>query len=341
MARSSSPRSAVVEVALRRIRRDGLIPAGSAVLVACSGGADSTALFDILLGQADEGGFRMGVIHVDHGQHPDSARIAKRVRARCRRLGVPIHLHRLDPARLPPGSPEAALREARYRIFRRVAERVGYDRIATGHSASDQAETVLMRLARGTGPAGLAGIPSLRDGLFIRPLLDLERAQILAYLRSRRLRWDEDPTNSDPGLLRNRLRHQVLPLLREAVNPAVDRALVRLSQAAERDERALAGMAAQVDLETSPDGGLRVSRQLLDSLPEAVQARVLTRMVTGLAGPGVRLEQHHLNRLLRRLATGGAFRLGLQAGLEAIARTGWLRLGWIEPPARGVATAHR
>ncbi len=311
----------ILEMVRNRIRADGLIRPGDRVLVACSGGADSTALLDILyrLRAGNKGNWRLGVVHVDHGQHTDRARAAGTVRSRCRRWRLPFWNRVLDPERFPPGSSEAALRDGRYQALIRVASEQGFSRIATGHTASDQVETVLMRILRGTGTGGLKGIPAMREGLLIRPLLDLDRDSILAYLRSRRLTWSEDPTNEDIAILRNRIRHELLPRLRRTINPAVDQALLRLSAAAARDDRALDHMASDLEIEARETGRVSVDLADLTRLPQAVQARVVLRMVRLAAGAGANLEQAHLERLLQKLRPGAGrrWRLGLQTGLQA------------------------
>jgi len=281
------------------------------ILVACSGGPDSTALTDILRRL----GFKLGVVHIDHRQHRSSARVLETVRRRCQRWKLPFHAVRLD---VPPGSSEEILRTARYRAFEDLAARLEYRWVATGHTQSDQVETVLMRILRGTGVAGLSGIPAVRD-IFIRPLLECTRDEILGYLRSRRLCWHNDPTNRNQAFLRNRIRRQILPLLRRQVNPSVDRALLRLSSAAARDEEFIAGKQTSPPPELSPDGTVQLPLSLFYELHDALAARVIVDMLRSISSPGANLEKDHLDRVLAMIRSrrGGNWRLDLPGGLTA------------------------
>ena len=293
------------------IRRHRMCGPQDTILAACSGGPDSTALVDILRRL----GLALGVVSVDHRQHKNSKRILEAVRRRCRRWELPFHAVRLDA---PPNSSEDFLRSERYRAFGELAERHGYRRVATGHSLSDQVETVLMRILRGTGVAGLGGIPAVRD-IFIRPLLECTREEIQGYLRSRRLRWHSDPTNRDQGFLRNRVRHKILPLLRRQVNPSVDRALLRLSQAAARDDEFIASMQKTMKTSISKNGTARLPLSHFDGLHDALAVRVIVEMLRSISSPGANLEKEHLDRVLAmiRRRRGGDWRLDLSGGLTA------------------------
>lgn len=293
------------------IRRRRMCGSGDKILVACSGGPDSTALTDILRRL----GFNLGVVHVDHRQHKSSARTLAAVRRRCRRWKLPFHEVELD---VTPGSSEEVLRDERYRAFGDLAARHGYRRVATGHTQSDQVETVLMRILRGTGVAGLGGIPAVRD-IFIRPLLECTREEILEYLRSRRLSWHNDPTNRNQSFLRNRVRLKILPLLRRQVNPSVDRALLRLSSAAARDDAFIGSMQENPRPEVSADGTARLPLSLFDDLHDALAVRVIVDMLRCISSPGANLEKDHLDRVLAmiRRRGGGDWRLDLPGGLTA------------------------
>jgi tRNA(Ile)-lysidine synthase len=293
------------------IRRQQMCGSRDKILVACSGGPDSTALTDILRRL----GIRLGVVHVDHRQHKGSARIMATVRRRCQRWKLPFHEVELD---VTPGSSEEVLRDERYRAFRDLAARHGYRRVATGHTQSDQVETVLMRILRGTGVAGLGGIPAVRD-IFIRPLLECTREEILAYLRSRRLSWHNDPTNRNQTFLRNRVRLKILPLLRRQVNPSVDRALLRLSSAAARDDAFIGSMQESPRPEVSADGTARLPLSLFDDLHDALAVRVIVDMLRCISSPGANLEKDHLDRVLAMIRRRGSgdWRLDLPGGLTA------------------------
>ncbi len=284
------------------IRANGLCKPGDRVLVACSGGPDSTAMMDLMRSLSGRLGIDLGVLYVDHHQFAGSRRACAQVKARCRRWRLPFREASLD-RKTPSGSSEANLREARYRVFSRVARQGGYGLVATAHTRADQVETVLMRIFRGTGVDGLTGIPAKRSGIFIRPLLECDREEILDYLRSRRLRWFDDPTNSSKAYLRNRIRHELLPAIRRIANPSVGRAILRLSRAASRDCDLLGKMAVTLQQSSLDTGRTALPVDVLTNLHDAVLSRVVLRMLRGLSGVGANLEQDHVERIIAMLRT--------------------------------------
>ena len=192
--------------------------------LAVSGGADSTALLAALADLRETLGFRAIVLHVDHGLRPDSRDDARFVADLAARFGIPCHTLRARIRRRPRESLEMAARRTRLAFFARMTRELGLDAIATGHHADDLAETFIMRMARGAGPEGLAGLKPVShvDGItFIRPLLGLRDADLRAYLRRRGLAWREDSTNADTSILRNKVRHVILPFLREHLDPHI------------------------------------------------------------------------------------------------------------------------
>lgn len=205
--------------------------------LACSGGADSMALADAAI--AELGAANVVVIHIDHGLSPGSAEVAEAVAAWAVGQGVVAVVRRVEVVRR--ASLEAAARDARYAALDAIADEIGASWILLAHTARDQAETVLMRIVRGTGPAGLAGIPTIR-GRFLRPLLELPRETVDAYVAARNLPTWLDPMNTDVSLSRVRFRERIMPALR-LENPALDEALCRLAASAREwmgaiDERA-------------------------------------------------------------------------------------------------------
>jgi tRNA(Ile)-lysidine synthase len=261
-------------------------------------------------------GFFVGVIHVNHGQYKKSDRIVASLRTRCRRWKLPFYSTKLD---VSPGSSENLLRNERYRAFYRISAHHQYQRVATGHTRTDQAETVLMRILRGTGVAGLSGIPAVRD-IFIRPLLECSREEILGYLKTRRLGWHEDPTNRNRTFMRNRVRLEILPLLKEQANPSVEEALLRLSNAAARDNDLIEHLRADIrpDLSTGDVATLPLS--LFDELHDSLAIRVVLDMLRCISPPGANLEMLHTDRILsmiRRTHGGGNWRLDLPGGVTA------------------------
>jgi tRNA(Ile)-lysidine synthase len=220
----------VLSVVLRTLREHGLVAVGDRVLVGISGGPDSTALLHALVTLAPRLRIFVQAACVDHRLRPESAEEALAVVRRCRALGVDCEVLSVDVAAAKKAhvSLQAAARDARLAALDAAAERAGCTRIALGHTVDDQAETVLFRIVRGTGLAGLAGIPYVR-GRFIRPLLDIRRAQILAYLHKRKLDYVSDPSNANRRFARSRIRHDILPLLARE-NPRVVEALLGLAR---------------------------------------------------------------------------------------------------------------
>ncbi len=226
-----------------------LLPPGSRVLVAVSGGPDSLALLHVLAGRRRELGIELAAAHVHHGMRGEAADADVRVlEAVCAEWGVPLHVEHADVpglARDRGVSVEEAGRDARYAAFGRLAAGAGCDRVATAHTADDQAETILQRLLRGSGIDGLAGIPALRPlhrapaaPLVVRPLLRAWRRDVEAYCAAHGLEPRLDATNLDRRYQRSRIRLELLPLL-EQYSPAVREHLVRLAVQAEEESRLL------------------------------------------------------------------------------------------------------
>jgi tRNA(Ile)-lysidine synthase len=228
----------VVEEVRRAAQALGL--AGRRVLAAASGGADSTVLAHVLCELAPQLGFELCLGHVNHGlRGPDSEADERFVTGLAEALGVACAARRVDPARRRAGCSsrerltlQEAARELRYAALEEMARAQGAERIATAHHADDQAETVLLRLLRGSGPDGLGGIPERSaDGRIVRPLLRVSRRQIEAFARARGILWREDRSNAKADYARNRLRRDWLPGLAADFNPRLLRAIGNLAEA--------------------------------------------------------------------------------------------------------------
>ncbi len=194
--------------------------------VAVSGGPDSMVLLDALLAARERGGPELHVLHFDHAWHDGSATVARGVVDACRAMGVACTSERsAQPAATPGESREMAARRLRHGFLRRVRAQLGVARVATGHQADDQVETILMNLARGGGPDALQGM-RLDDGATLRPLLTVWRSQVEAYAAARRLPIHHDPANHSPEFRRNRIRHELIPLFDE-IYPGFRRAVLR------------------------------------------------------------------------------------------------------------------
>jgi tRNA(Ile)-lysidine synthase len=310
---------------LATVRRRRLLAPGDVVLAAISAGPDSTALVAALAALRDAGAIaRVHALHVDHGLRAGGADDAACAAAACARLAVPFESVRV---RVAPGNVQAEARRARYAALRAAAARVGATRIATGHTRTDQAETVLLRLVRGAGARGLSGIPP-RRGPFVRPLIDRTRADGVAWLAELGLAWREDPTNATPRFARNRLRLSVWPQV-VALAPAAERALARAADLARADERALAARARKIAGE-----GPEAAVAALLGEPRAVRERVVRRLFRRAGGRG--LEAKHVDAILALLRRRGPGAASLPGGLEARCRYGRLeiaaRTAAVRPP---------
>ena len=311
-----------------------MLRGGEAVLVAVSGGSDSVALLDVLGALRESLGLTLTVVHVHHGLRPEADAEAEGVRRLCERLGVACHVERVTVRRAPPWDGlEAESRRARHAALERVARVVGAARIATGHTADDQAETVLMRLLQGAGPRGLGGIAPVR-GPLIRPLIETRRPAIEEYLGGRGLTWAEDPSNRDVRFLRNRIRHDLLPFMAELTGASVVEALGRSAAAAraavaDLEERARAELAR---LATRDGAGWSLDVGALAEGPIELAAEVL-RQAAALLGE-TRPLRGPAQRALRRLLGEAPPRRAARLGRLAVERSGRrLRVGPVALPA--------
>lgn len=324
-------RSGLDETVKQTIRRHAMLAGGETVLVALSGGADSVALVHLLRALAPEWGLRLHLLHVDHQLRPDSAADAEFVRDLGGRLGLPVEVALVEvDAR---GSPEAAARTARYAALEACADRIGAARIALGHTADDQAETVLMRILSGAGVRGLAGIPAVR-GRVIRPLLGLRHAELVAELERAGLPWREDPSNLDPKFTRNRIRHELLPLLAASHEPEIVARLNRIAARARETVEALDRIATgELDrLALLEPDALTLSRAALFGLPRAVAVEVLRQAAARL---GHRLPLRAWgHRRLERLLGAAPPRRAVRLGAVVVETSGdRVRLGTGAPPS--------
>ncbi|MFI7021194.1 tRNA lysidine(34) synthetase TilS [Micromonospora sp. NPDC049900] len=294
-----APPVAAIRVAVRRALAE--LTASGPVLVACSGGADSLALAATAAFVVPRSGRAAGLVTVDHGLQPGSAERAEAVADWARQSGLaPVEVVRVQVTGRP-GGPEAAAREARYQALAEVAGRYAAAAVLTGHTRDDQAETVLLALARGAGPRGLAGMPAIRQlaGMpLLRPLLETGREQTRAVCAALGLTPWEDPHNTDPAYARSRVRADVLPALVEALGPAVVDNLARTARLVAADNAVLDGLAVEaLTAARHPDGGL-AAKALADLAP-ALRSRVLHTWAHELGAVPAALSHRHVAALDR------------------------------------------
>jgi tRNA(Ile)-lysidine synthase len=308
------------QVAATISRYDMLGPDGARVIVGVSGGPDSVCLLHALL----ELKIRVaGVAHVNHklrGAASDGDELF--VAAMARDLGLEFHRITAD---LPAGNLEQAARRARREFFHGLIRSGRADQIALGHTRDDQAETVLFRMLRGSGLAGLAGIlPVTAEGL-IRPLLGISRAQVQAFLRDRGIPWREDASNQDPRFARNRIRHTLLPALRLDWNPRLAEALAQMADLAYEEERWWAAEIARLAQETLlvSRGAVEAPVRELARLPRAAARRLIRYAIRQIKGNLHAIQFGHVERVLELVEAAGQAEL---PGVQAIRSFEWIRL---------------
>ncbi|HSM92257.1 MAG TPA: tRNA lysidine(34) synthetase TilS [Anaeromyxobacteraceae bacterium] len=309
--------------------RRRLVAPGEGVLVALSAGPDSTALVAALAALRDAG--RIGsvfALNVDHGLREGCDLDAECARETCARLGVPFESVRVT---VGPGNVQAEARRARYGALRKAAARVGATRIATGHTLTDQAETFLMRALRGAGARGLSAIPP-RRGAIVRPLIDVAREEVMAFLAEEGLRWRVDPSNASPRYARNALRLELAPVLRRLA-PRFERALARAADLLRDDERALARRARSL---IADDGSVQIAR--LRAQPRAVRRRVVRLLWREGSGNARALPAAQVDAVLHLCRRRRPGRLSLPGRVEARVAYGRLALGpaYPAPVTQGV-----
>jgi tRNA(Ile)-lysidine synthase len=282
-------------------RESGLVPAGGALLVLLSGGGDSVCLLDVALRL----GARASALHVNYGLRPEADEDEAFVRTLCERLGVALHVERAQLGE--GGNLQERARDARYALAERLAE----GDYAAAHTASDQAETVLYRLAVSPGSRALHGMAA-RRGRLVRPLLAVTREEVRDYLRARGLDWREDPSNADRRFARARVRHDLLEALRE-VGPAAERTIAETARQL-RQEAELLDAAVDAALEEL-GGGPAVSLGALREQPPALRRLVLRRLAGDRPVPDSILD----------LEERGTKSVDLGDGLRAVAEYGVLR----------------
>jgi tRNA(Ile)-lysidine synthase len=286
---------------LEAARESGLLPAGRPVLVLLSGGGDSVCLLDVAVRLEA----RVSALHVNYGLRPGADEDEQFVRELCERLGVPLHVERLTLRE--GGNLQERAREARYALADSLAE----GDYAAAHTASDQAETVLYRLAVSPGSRALLGMPARRDRL-VRPLLGVTREEVRSYLRARGLEWREDPSNADRRFARARVRHDLLEALR-TVGPAPERTIAETARQLREEAEVLEAAVSEAVEELG--GGPAVSLAALREKPPALRRLVLRRLAGDRPVPESILE----------LDDRGTKTLDLGDGLRAVAEYGTLR----------------
>lgn len=271
-----SPAVAQTRLAVRRSIEESALEPDSLILVALSGGADSLALAAATAFEAPKAGLRAGAVIVDHGLQEGSDEIASTAAAVAQSLGLaPVVVRRVQ-VQLGSEGPESAARSARYGAFRDVALETGAASIYLGHTRDDQAEQVLLSLARGSGTKSLAGIPPKR-GMFVRPILGVARETTEEACRAQELQPWSDPHNEDPTYTRVRVRRRILPMLEEELGPGVVDALARTAELAREDAEAFDEMIQEIiaEIVEPAEAGVAVLSGALFANPAALRNRII------------------------------------------------------------------
>ena len=316
---------------------------GARVGVAVSGGADSVCLLHALAELAPRWGASLSVLHLNHRlRGEESDRDEQFVRELAARLGLPATVRNWECP--PAGGSESAnleeaAREARLAFFSDTIASGALDLVATGHTKSDQAETVLFRFLRGAGTAGLAGIRPVTSTGLVRPLLAVDRAEVEAFLTERGIAWRDDATNASPRFARNRIRHTLLPQLAREWNPAIADALADTADWALAEESYWEAEIARLETLIAPDAerALLIRCQDLQEQPVAAARRLVRRAIERVKGDLRGVDFQHVSAILNLAAiTEGHGRLQAP-GIDVIRSLDWLRFA----PAGSLLRQHR
>ena len=272
----------LVHRVVRTIRSRSLFQHGQHIVVAISGGPDSVALLSILSHLRSSWALTLSAVHCNYGLRGDESEGDQQfVESLCQELGVSLHVRRVGlQIERRRASLQAVARDLRYRVMQEIAEQCGADRIAVGHTANDQAETVVLWMLRGAGLTGLSGMPAFRDHHVIRPLYETTRQEILAYLCKAGLSFREDSSNVKPHYLRNRVRREVIPVLTQLVPSSVN-ALCRLAEICREDDRYLDQQSTALSssaMARASDGSWTIDRVSLLELPVSLQRRCIRNL---------------------------------------------------------------
>jgi len=316
------PTMTVLQKVKRTIETNHLLEKGHSVLVALSGGPDSVVLLHVLSRLRKSYQLKLSAVYVNHNMRPRAAKKEEKFcQQLCDRLGVPLTVVREDVPALAKkrglGLEETA-RDIRYAVFDSLIKTHKYNRVALGHQADDQVETILFRLVRGTGPAGLLGIP-IKRGKYVRPLLELSRSDVLSYLKKHSLSWCEDTSNKSLRFRRNWIRHRLLPDLRKNLNPKTDAAILALADHLAEDESYLQSMVDRIvrkAVRMTPGGKIALALAIHRGYPISLRHRLLRYCLKATCLSGLGLGREAVQRL-DRLAMSGSGAVSLPGLVQA------------------------
>jgi tRNA(Ile)-lysidine synthase len=289
----------------------GMLKPRDSVLIGVSGGPDSVALFHLLLTFAPRYSLRLGVAHLNHClRQNDSDKDAEFVASLADRFDIPCYVQKANVRKYQIEnklSLEEAARRVRHSFLNKMAEENRFNKIAFGHQFDDNAELVLMNLFRGSGPLGISGIPPLRDGKIIRPLLQSNRSEIIAYLDQNGLKYISDSSNRDTSFLRNRIRHDLIPLLKTSYNPKITQSLNRLAAIIRSEEEWIEDVIQPLFEKAAirnQDNQVVLSISILNGIHTAAQRRIIRKAILKIKGDLRRIRLTHIDSAIKLLESG-------------------------------------
>lgn len=304
------------------IESNGLIDKGEKILVALSGGPDSICMLHLLCSIREEYDLKIGAAHLNHMLRGEEANKDENyAKEFCEKLNVDFYSKRIDIERYSKEngvSTETGGRDARYNLFDTIAKEYGYTKIATAHNANDQAETIIMRMMRGTGLEGLCGIPVMREGKYIRPILCMERWEIEKYCENFDLKPRIDKTNLETIYSRNKIRLEILPYMKENFNQDVVMALNRMSNILWEDNKFITEYAKGKFKEycIKENGNIKIDEKLFYE-NKAIVARVLRKALTKVSKSTYDFELKHIEEVMKLSKIGTNKRIDLPNNIYA------------------------
>jgi len=272
------------------------------VLVGVSGGPDSVALLHLLLTLAPKFSINLGVAHLNHClRKKDSERDAKFVTLLAKNIGLPMHIDKEDVRIYQHRyklSLEEAARHVRYAFYNNIAKKNNYNKIAIGHHSDDNAELILMYLFRGSGPLGISGMPPVRDKKIVRPLIKLTKSELISYLNNNSIKYVSDKTNKDIKHFRNKIRHELIPLLKKSYNPKITELLNRLSSIIRCEDEWIENAVNPIYQQSIIDvkeNKIVLSVPRLISIHSAIKRRIIRKAIEEIKGNLRRITYLHIN----------------------------------------------
>ncbi|MGD9234342.1 MAG: tRNA lysidine(34) synthetase TilS, partial [Desulfobacterales bacterium] len=306
--------SKLLQTVERTIETYGMLEPKDSVIIGVSGGPDSVALLHVLFLIASRFSLKLGVAHLNHClRRNDSDKDAQFVEVLAKKYDLPCYTHKKDVLKYQIEnklSLEEAARRVRYTFLNNVADTMQYNKIAVGHHSDDNAELILMNLFRGSGTQGLSGIPPVRDHKIIRPLIELNRSELIAFLSQNKLEYVSDESNTDTKYLRNRVRHDLIPLIKTAYNPNISETLNRLSSIIRSEEEWIDDVVHPFYEKTLlgvQKNCIILSVSMLNRYHPALQRRIIRTTIEKIKGDLRRIRFVNVNSVIGLIEKGSAY----------------------------------